>query len=138
MTPAAQVPAMHQETFDFFLFRLGPFLLGAVVTQVTGIRHKDISKIESDVELVDLRGIFHLTPKEEAALSPTFLEVGGERGRTYVPVDAVEGIISLSLSQIRKLPPLIESHKSHPSLWGLALLDKEIIFLMDLDQVKTE
>jgi len=138
MTPAAQIPGMHQETFDFLVFRLGPFLLGAVATQITGIRHKDMPKNESDVKRLDLRGIFHLTPREETALPPAFLEVSGERGRTYISVDAAEGIISLNLSQIRKLPPLIDFHKSQPSLWGLALLDKEIIFLMDLDQLKTE
>lgn len=138
MASVTDTPGMHQETFDFLLFRLGPFLLGTVATQVIGIRHKAMPDMAADVKLLDLRDIFHLTPRAESDSPPTFLEVGGGQGRTFVSVDTAQGIHSLNLSQIRRLPPLIESHKSHPSLWGLALLGDEIVFLMDLDQLTRE
>ena len=138
MTPATEIQSVRQKTFDFILFRLEPFLLGTAATQIIRIRNSDIPQTDSDVEVLNLREIFHLPPNEQTGFSPTFLEVSGGPGRTYVSVDSAEGIIALNLSQIRKLSPLIDLHKSHSFLWGLALLDEKIAFLLDLDQLKPE
>ncbi len=89
-----------------------------------------------DVKPVSLRDIFDLPPND-GDFSPAFLEVNGEPSPAVVSVDAVEGILSLNLAQIRRLPPLVDFHKAHSFLWGLALLDEKIAFLLDLDQLKT-
>jgi len=135
MIPATHIQNMHHKTFDFLLFRLGSFLLGVAAEQIIRIRRGGISQINPGSQRVDLRDIFHISPDTQTNDPPAFLEVNSQLGRTYIPVDTAEGTIALKLDQIKKLPPLIDCHKSHAALWGLALLNKNIVFLLDLDQL---
>ncbi len=136
MTPAAHIPDMNPKTFDFLLFRVEPHLLGVASEQVTRVRRRNGPQTHKERQQVNLREIFNLTPPVQTDGLNTVLEVRGASGRTDIPVDVAEGTIVLTLDQIKKLPPLIDSHKSHFSFWGLALLDEEIVFLLDLDQLK--
>ena len=136
MTAATDIRNMHHKTFDFLFFRLGSFLLGVAAEQVIRIRRGNMPQINPGSQQVNLRDIFQMSPDTQTNDSTAVLEIKSQWGRTYVPVDTAEGTIALKLDQIKKLPPLINFHKSHPALWGLALLDKNIVFLMDLDQLK--
>jgi len=136
MTPAAHIKNMPPETFDFLLFRLGSFLLGMAAEQVIRITRGNMSQINQGSRQVDLRDIFQMSPHTQTNNSAALLELKTQFGRTYVPVDAAEGTVALNLDQIRKLPPLIDFQKGHSPLWGLALLDENIVFLLDLDQLK--
>ena len=135
MTPATDTRNMHRKTFDFLLFRLGSFLLGVAAEQVIRITRGNMPQINPGSRQVDLRDIFRMSPHTQTNDSNAVLEVKSQFGRTYVPVDTAEGTVALELDQIKKLPPLIDFHKSHPALWGLALLDENIVFLLDLDQL---
>jgi CheW-like domain len=137
MPPATDFHNMHHKTFEFLLFRLGSFLLGVASEQVIRISRGVMSQINPDSQRVDLRDIFQMSPDTQTNDSTAVLEVKSQLGRTYVPVDSAEGTIALELGQIKKLPPLIDCHKSHTALWGLALLDENIAFLLDLDQLKS-
>ena len=136
MTPASHIQNMHRKTFDFLLFRLGSFLLGVAAEQVIRIRRGVMSQINPGSQQVDLRDIFQMSPRNQTNNSAAVLEVKSQLGQTYIPVDTAEGTVALNLNQIKKLPPLIDFHKGHPALWGLALLDEDIVFLLDLDQLK--
>jgi len=136
MTPAAHIRNMHRKTFDFLLFRLEPFLLGVAAEQVIRITRGNMPQIDPGSQQVDLRDIFQISPHTQTNNSTAVLEVKSQFGRTYVPVDRAEGTIALKLDQIKRLPPLIDFHKGHSALWGLALLDENIVFLLDLDQLK--
>jgi chemotaxis signal transduction protein len=138
MTPATHIQDMHHKTFDFLFFRLGSFLLGVAAEQIIQIRRGNMPQINPDSQRVDLRDIFQMPPDTQMNDSTAVLEVKSRLGRTYVPVDTAEGTIALKLDQIKTLPPLIDCHKSHPALWGLALLDENIAFLLDLDRLKPE
>ena len=137
MTPATDIRNMHHKTFDFLLFRLGSFLLGVAAEQVIRIRRGNMLQIDPGSQQVNLRDIFQMSPDTQTNDSNAVLEIKSQWGRTYIPVDTAEGTIALKLDQIKKLPPLINFHKSHPALWGLALLDENIAFLLDLDQLKS-
>jgi chemotaxis signal transduction protein len=136
MNSNAETEGMNRKTLDVVLFRLGPFLLGAPAAQVECIRHGELPQTASNGDLLDLRDIFSAPSGEATGFPPVFLEVVGGPGRRRIRVDAAEGIITLHLTQIKRLPPLIDAHKSHASLWGLAVLDETIAFLLDLDQLK--
>ena len=136
MTPATHIQDMPRETFDFLLFRLGSFLLGVAAEQVIRITRGNMSPINQVGLQVDLRDIFQMSPCTQTNNLSAVLEVKTQFGRAYLPVDTAEDTVALNLDQIKKLPPLIDSHKGHPALWGLALLDKNIVFLLDLDQLK--
>ena len=82
---------------------------------------------------LNLKDILHLTSQRETAQEHTLLEVKSTVARTYIEVDSADGVIPLNLSQIRKLPPLVDTQKVHPCLWGLALLDDKVAFIVDLD-----
>lgn len=138
MTPATDIRNMHLKSFDFLFFRLGSFLLGVAAEQVMGIRRGNMPQMDPDSQQVCLRDIFQMSTDTQTNLPTAILEIQSRSGRAYVPVDKAEGTIALKLHQIKKLPPLINFHKSHPALWGLALLDDNIAFLMDLDQLKPE
>ena len=137
MTPATDIRNMHHKTFDFLLFRLGSFLLGVAAEQVIRIRRGNMPQINPGSRQVNLRDIFQMSSDTQTNDSTAVLEIKSQWGRTYVPVDTAEGTIALKLDQIKKLPPLIDFHKSNPALWGLALLDENIAFLLDLDQLKS-
>ncbi len=136
MTPATEIQSPGPKTFDFVLFCVGPFLLGAPATQVVRVGIGKMFQMDSDMEPVSLRDIFHLPPND-GDFSPAFLEVNGESGPAVISVDTVEGIVSLNLAQIKRLPPLVDFHKAHSFLWGLALLDEKIAFLLDPDRLQT-
>ena len=138
MIPAADIQNMHPQTFDFLLFRLGSFLMGVSAEQVVRIRRGVMAQMDPVNQKVDLRDIFKLSPDTRTNLSMTVLEIKSQLGRTYVSVDSAEGTTALGLDQIKKLPPLIDLHKSHAALWGLALLDNNIAFLLDLDRLETD
>jgi len=135
MTAVANRQAMHPDSYDFLLFRLGNFLLGAAAEQVIHIRRRDVPHTHSDRRQVNLKEIFQMIPDTP---SETVLEIEHPRGQVDVLVDAAEGTINLNVDQIRKLPVLIDIHKSHPALWGLAILDEKIVFLLDLDLLEPE
>jgi len=137
MTPATHIRNMHGKTFDFLLFRLGSFLLGVATEQVIRIRRGVMAQINPGSQQVDLRDIFQMPPHNQTNNSAAVLEVKSQLGRAYIPVDTAEDTIALNLDQIKKLPPLINFHKSHPALWGLALLENRIVFLVDLDRLST-
>ena len=138
MTPATDIRNMHHKTFDFLLFRLGSFLLGVAAEQVIRIRRGNMPQINSGSRQVNLRDIFQMSPDTQTNDSNAVLEIKSQLGRTYIQVDTAEGTIALKLDQIKKLPPLIDSHKCHTAFWGLALLDEKVAFLLDLDQLEPE
>ena len=65
------------------------------------------------------------------ARGPVSVEVRMETGTRPVRVDDVEGMTCLDLSQIRTLPPLIQAQKRRPYLWGIALVDDRVVYLVD-------
>ena len=136
MTPATHIRKTPSKTFDFLLFRLGSFLLGVAAEQVIRITRGNMLQINQGHQEVDLRDIFQMSPRTQTNNSTAVLVVKSQFGRTHVPVDTAEGTVALKLDQIKRLPLLIDSHKGHPALWGLALLDENIVFLLDLDQLK--
>ncbi|OQY46422.1 MAG: hypothetical protein B6240_07305 [Desulfobacteraceae bacterium 4572_87] len=138
MIPVTDIRNMHDKTFDFLLFRLGSFLWGVAAEQVIHIGRGSIPPINPGSQQVNLRDVFQISPETKTNDSATVIEVKSPLGRTYVPVDTAEGAIALKLDQIKKLPPLINFNKSHAALWGLALLDENIAFLLDLDQIEPE
>lgn len=136
MDSNAETEGMRRKTMDVVLFRLGPFLLGAPAAQVECIRRGELPQTASKLDLLDLRDIFSAPSGEATDFPPVFLELLGGPGRRCIRVDAAEGIVTLNLTQIRRLPPLIDAHKSHASLCGLAILDEKIAFLVDLDRLR--
>ena len=138
MTPNTHIRNTTGVTFDFLLFRLGSFLLGVAAEQVVHITRGNMFQTNQGRQQVDLRDIFQMPPRTKTNNSTAVLEVKSQFGRTYVPVDTAEGTVALKLNQIKKLPPLIDFHKGHPALWGLALLGENIVFLLDLDQLKPD
>ena len=76
-----------------------------------------------------------MTTHTRAEERTILLEIRTDAGPIQVPVDEAEGAISLGLDQIKRLPPLIDLHKSHAALWGLAILKAETAFLLDLNRV---
>ena len=138
MPPATDTQDMHHQTFDFLLFRLGSFLLGVAAEQVIQIRRGVISPMNPGGQQVNLKDIFQISPDTQKTDSAAVLAVESQWGRTYVPVDSAEGTIALELGQIKQLPPLIDDHKCHPALWGLALLKNGIVFLVDLDRIRPD
>jgi len=138
MTSATHIRNMHGKTFDFLLFRLGSFLLGVAAEQIIRITRGNMPQINPGSQQVDLRDILQMSPHTQTNVSTAVLEVKSQLGRTYIPVDTAEGTIALKLDQIKKLPPLIDFHKSHPALWGLALLENGIAFLVDLDGMRSD
>ena len=64
MTPATEIQSPGPKTFDFVLFCVGPFLLGAPATQVVRVGIGKMFQMDSDVEPLSLRDIFHLPPND--------------------------------------------------------------------------
>jgi chemotaxis signal transduction protein len=135
MDPDPETEPVRSQTFDVLLFRLGSFLLGAPADQVRRIGHGDLARELPDSQALDLKDIFPVPDTGGADLPPVFLDVAGLGHRLVVRVDAAEGVIALDVGQIRRLPPLIDAHKSHPCLSGLAVLEDRMAFLLDLHRL---
>ena len=127
----------NPETFDFVLFRSGPFLMGALAEQVSAISHH-LSQSRKDFEIIKLRDIFPFPDDIEKGLQPVFMRVSAKSPPRYVSADTAVGVITLHKKNIKKLPPLIELLKLQTGLWGLALMGEEIAFLLDLDRIEPE
>jgi hypothetical protein len=123
------------ETFDFVLFKSGPFLLGALAEQVSALNHH-MSHPQENIEIIALRDVFPFPDPTEKGLQPVFLKICGKSPTRYMSADTAVGVITLQKEDIRKLPPLIELQKHQTALWGLALIGEEIAFLLDLDRIE--
>lgn len=123
--------------FEFILFKVADFLFGAPAEQVSRIHNGEkIKREELGRNPIDLGKVFHV-PKETAVARSCLLEVKTGTGMQFFEVDMVEGLTRLDLSQIRNLPPLIESKKGDRSFWGLALMGNRIACLVDLETLKS-
>jgi chemotaxis signal transduction protein len=138
MPLADHTRTLHPQTFDFVLFRLGPFLFGVAAERVVRVRRRKMPDRDSHMHRVNLRRLLLPTADGQRDASEDLLEIETRFGRTLVSVDTAEGTLTLTLDQMRELPPLIDRHKRHGVLWGAAFLDKETLFLLDLDLLEPE
>jgi len=67
-----------------------------------------------------------------AYVAPMILLVRGEDGRHGVLIDQPQDIVSIKIDSIRSLPPLIEASRESRAVWGVALIEEEVVLLVDL------
>ncbi len=112
------------------LFRIGGFLLGAAVDEVEqGLRSGGAAVDAASCPPVDLEELLELPASEQTQGRELLLiRVGAQR--FLAAVDSIEGLVTLDRSALRPLPPLIAGERIGKWVWGIALVQAEMAFLV--------
>lgn len=71
-----------------------------------------------------------------AYVSPKVLKIKNTDSPAGVVIDQAEDITSVSVSSIRPLPYLVEISNRTKTIWGVAVMDNDIILLVDFYKLK--
>lgn len=115
------------------LFRIGGFLMGAAVDEVEqGLRSSGAAADAESCRPVDLRELLGLSSSEQTKGGEMLLIRAGAQ-RFLAAVDSVEGLVTLDQSALRLLPPLVARQKIGEWVWGIALVEAEMAFLVSFE-----
>lgn len=120
-------------SISIVLFRINGFLMGAAVDEVEqGLRSVAAAPDCASCSHIDLRKLLSLPPPEQAQGGELLLIRAGTR-RFLAAVDNVEGLITLAQAALRPLPPLLAGQQIAGWIWGIALVEREMVFLVSFE-----
>jgi hypothetical protein len=126
-------------SLEILTFWVGPFLLGVEADQVTRLPRSSRPNREiHDEEAVDSLPISDLRlacglpqASGEVERQHLLIDRGGETV-AYV-VDRIGDLLTVDIvKHIRPLPPLLDSQKRWPQLWGICQRADDLVLMVDL------
>lgn len=119
------------EAIRVLVFQFEGIRMGIDVEQIAGMLDpRDRAVDELSVSSFHEKLSFRNGPS--AYVAPMVLLVKDEEGRHGVLIDQPQDIISIKIDSIRPLPPLVEASRESPAVWGVALMEEDMVLLVDL------
>ncbi len=124
---------MAPDSLDVLLVRLDDYLLALPAEQIGRIIMSKECTEDASFSCSSDNGASNVSSGvDKIRKGPVTVEIRTRTGTRSIRVDGLEGMITLGLPQIRKLPPLIQAQKHCPYIWGIALVDDQVVNLVDL------
>jgi hypothetical protein len=121
------------ESVDFLVARVEGLFLAIPAGQVQRvIGSSEATGGSFRPTAVSLREALHIAARHGSSGDGALLEVRTLQGSEAVLVDQVEGIVTLGPEQVQRLPSLVEAQKSGTLLRGLAVVENQVMYLVDL------
>ncbi len=108
--------------------------LGADVEQIEEMLEPDQAK-ERLIHLFRFHEELSFFNRQVRYQSPKVLVIKNESVPSGVVIDEPEDIKTISLDLIAPMPPLIEACINPPVIWGVAIIDDDMVLLMDLNRL---
>lgn len=126
------------QQLTLILFRIAGFLMGVHVDEVwQGLRSEPAAKIEQNMERIDLRKLWGL-PQSGTDGGAQFLMIRAGTRRLLADVDSIEGLVTVTRTEVRPLPPLIAAQEIGKWIWGIALMQDKMAYLVHFDVLRGE
>ena len=109
--------------------------MGVEVEQISHMLELPQARRE-DLRVIPLHQVLSFGDRNVVYRSPRILLLrNGETGG--VMIDQPEDIIAVKPDCLRPLPLLVQAHMKTDIVWGVALIEEEIVILIDLFQLVT-
>jgi len=107
--------------------------MGVDVGQVSRMLEPGQAEVE-ELQVVAIHERLSFRDRNVSYRSPRILLLR-DRGTVGVMIDQPEDIIAVKLDHIRPLPPVFGAGMKTTIVWGVALIEEEIVLLVDLFQL---
>ena len=119
------------EAIRVLLFNVLGVRMGVDVEQTAGMLDPRNASVEQ-FNLVSFHEKLFRRDDRLTYVAPMVLLVRDDKGNHGLLMDQPENIVSLGVEDIRPLPALIEASMQSRAVWGVALIEGEMVLLVDL------
>ena len=123
------------ETIRVLLFNVMGARMGVDVEQTAGMLDPRNASVEQ-LNVVAFHEKLFRRGDRPAYVAPMVLLVRGDEGKHGLLIDQPESIVSVGADAIRPLPALIEASMQSRAVWGVALIEGEMVLLVDLYELR--
>ena len=105
--------------------------LGIDVEQIAEICEPK-EAVKKGIKIFQLHEKVNSGGKDVDYISPKILVLKDDKKISGIMVNEPKDIVTINVNLIQPLPPLIDRYKSLISVWGVAVLDNNMIVLIDI------
>jgi chemotaxis signal transduction protein len=119
------------EAIRVLLFNVLGVRMGVDVEQTAGMLDPRNASVEQ-LNVVSFHEKLFRRDDRPTYVAPMVLLVKDDEGNHGLLIDQPENIVSVGAEDIRPLPALIEASMQSRAVWGVALIEGEMVLLVDL------
>lgn len=125
------------EELSVLTFNMNGVMMAVDASQVDRMMDVD-EAVNRQINVKWLDDKIHFYGKKIVFTAPKVLLIKDEKIPFGIVVDEPGDILSVSIDSIRPLPPLISASEDSGTIWGAALIDEDVVLLVDFYKMPAE